>query len=137
MSDTPAAIAPDLLERRDFTMQLILAVLSSATIVVSEACGSSGADPSPVGGGNGGGGGGGGGNGSVSGTISGNHGHVATITAAQLTAGNAVALDITGSANHSHSVSLSAQDILDVAARKTVAKTSTTDSGHDHTVTFN
>jgi len=136
MSDTPAAIAPDLLERRDFTMQLILAVLSSATIVVSEACGSSGADPSPVGGGNGGGGGGGG-NGSVTGTISGNHGHVATITAAQLTAGNAVALDITGSANHSHSVSLSAQDILDVAARKTVAKTSTTDSGHDHTVTFN
>ena len=136
MSDTPAAIAPDLLERRDFTMQLILAVLSSATIVVSEACGSSGADPSPVGGGNGGGGGGGG-NGSVTGTISGNHGHVATITAAQLTAGNAVALDITGSANHSHSVSLSAQDILDVAARKTVAKQSTTDSSHDHTVTFN
>ena len=136
MSDTPAAIAPDLLERRDFTMQLILAVLSSATIVVSEACGSSGADPSPVGGGNGGGGGGGG-NGSVTGTISGNHGHVATITAAQLTAGNAVALDITGSASHSHSVSLSAQDILDVAARKTVAKTSTTESGHDHTVTFN
>ena len=134
MSESPAAIAPELLERRDFTMQLILAVLSSATIVVSEACGSSGADPSPVGGGNGGGGGG---NGSVSGTISGNHGHVATITAAQLTGGNAVALDITGSANHSHSVSLSAQDILDVAARKTVAKVSSTDSGHDHTVTFN
>ena len=132
MSETPTAIAPDLLERRDFTMQLILAVLSSATIVVSEACGSSGADPSPVGGG-----GNGGGDGSVSGTISGNHGHVATITAAQLTAGNAVALDITGSANHSHSVSLAAQDILDVAARKTVAKASTTNSGHDHTVTFN
>jgi hypothetical protein len=135
MSETPTAIAPDLLERRDFTMQLILAVLSSATIVVSEACGSSGSDPSPVGGG--GNGGGGGGDGSVSGTISGNHGHVATITAAQLTAGNAVALDITGSASHSHSVSLSAQDILDVAARKTVAKASSTNSGHDHTVTFN
>ncbi len=42
MSESPAAIAPDLLERRDFTMQLILAVLSSATIVVSDACGSSG-----------------------------------------------------------------------------------------------
>lgn len=135
MSETQAATSPDLLERRDFTMQLILAVLSSATIVVSEACGSSGADPSPVGGGNGGGGGGG--NGSVSGTISGNHGHVATISAAQLTAANAVALDITGSANHSHSVDLAAQDILDVAGRKTVAKLSTTGSGHDHTVTFN
>ncbi len=73
----------------------------------------------------------------MSGSISGNHGHVATITAAQLTAGNAIALDITGSATHSHSVELSAQDILDVAARKTVAKLSTTNSGHDHTVTFN
>ena len=133
MSESPAAIAPDLLERRDFTMQLILAVLSSATIVVSDACGSSGSSPTPVGGG----GGGGGGDGSVSGSISGNHGHVATITAAQLTAGNAVALDITGSANHSHSVELSAQDILDVAARKTVAKISSTNSSHDHTVTFN
>ena len=134
MSETPAATSPDLLERRDFTMQLILAVLSSATIVVSEACGSSGADPSPVGGGNGGGGGG---NGSVAGTISGNHGHVATISAAQLTAANAVALDITGTATHSHSVDLSAQDILDVAGRKSVAKLSSTGSGHDHTVTFN
>jgi hypothetical protein len=85
----------------------------------------------------GGGGGGGAGDGSVSGSISGNHGHVATITAAQLTAGNAVALDITGTADHSHSVSLSAQDILDVAARRQVAKGSSTGSGHTHTVTFN
>jgi hypothetical protein len=75
--------------------------------------------------------------GDVSGVISANHGHVATVTGAELTAGNAVVLDIMGSADHSHRVELSAAEIGQIASGGTVVKSSSIDLSHNHTVTFN
>jgi hypothetical protein len=71
------------------------------------------------------------------GVISNNHGHSATITAAQLTAGGALELDIQGNATHDHRVSLSSSEILDIRSGTRVTRTSTTDEGHSHSVTFN
>jgi hypothetical protein len=81
--------------------------------------------------------------GGVTGEIAANHGHDnATISNAQLTAGNAVELDIRGSADHPHTVSLSMQEVMQVAAGQRVDKTSTNDASvsfgaHAHTVSFN
>jgi hypothetical protein len=59
------------------------------------------------------------------------------ITAAQLTAGGAVSLDIMGQATHTHTVSLSAGEVTQISQGTQVAKSSTTNDGHAHTVTFN
>jgi hypothetical protein len=121
----------NLLDRREFTLQSALAILSAATITIS-GCGGGGDDspspgpsPSPNPGTN------------VTGNVSANHGHVATITAAQLTAGNAIQLDIRGTGDHPHTVELTAAEVSQIAARQTVAKNSTTEAAHSHTVTFN
>ena len=66
-----------------------------------------------------------------------NHGHTATITNADITAGGDVALDITGSANHPHTVSLSAAQVMQIGAGTRVSVASTNDAGHSHIVTFN
>ncbi len=71
------------------------------------------------------------------GAISANHGHVARITGAQLTAGGAIALDIQGTATHTHTVAVSSGDVMDIANNRRVSRLSTTNFGHDHTVTFN
>jgi hypothetical protein len=73
----------------------------------------------------------------VTGAVSANHGHSARITGAQLTAGNSLLLDITGSANHPHSVELGADELSQVANGQRVSKTSSTNSAHNHVVTFN
>ena len=120
--------------RREFSRQAVVAILSAATITIVD-CGGGGSSPAP-------GptpppGGGGGGGGDVAGAISGNHGHTAVVTAAQITAANSVTLDIRGTADHPHSLSLSAAEVGMVGNRQTVAKTSSSDDGHSHTVTFN
>lgn len=66
-----------------------------------------------------------------------NHGHTATITSAQLTAANALSLDITGSSNHPHTVALTAAEVSQIDQNMNDQKTSTNNSGHTHTVTFN
>jgi hypothetical protein len=71
------------------------------------------------------------------GTISDNHGHTAVVTSAQLTAGGAVALNIQGSATHTHTVDLTAAEVTQVRDGQRVSKVSTTTDGHTHTVTFN
>jgi hypothetical protein len=126
LKDTPDL---SLLDRREFTLQFVLAVLSGATITVVSACGGGGnpSSPSPNPGGNTG----------ISGTVTGNHGHRATIDNARLTAGDAVELDIRGDADHPHTISLSANQVMQVAARQRVAVESTTDAAHAHTVIFN
>jgi hypothetical protein len=73
----------------------------------------------------------------VSGTISANHGHIATVTGAQITAANAISLDIRGTATHPHTVQLTSDELSQIGNRVQVAKVSSTDNGHDHTVTFN
>jgi hypothetical protein len=48
-----------------------------------------------------------------------------------------VSLNIMGNATHPHTVSLSASQVQQIGARQRVAVSSTTNDGHDHTVTFN
>lgn len=115
-------------ERRAFTRQSVLALLSGVAVTI--ACGDdteSPTSPSP---------------GGITGSVSANHGHSAAITDAQLTASNSVALQIQGSATHPHTVELSAQEVGQIAARQRVSKASSTndspDAGlHSHTVIFN
>jgi len=126
------------LDRRQFTLAAALAALSGVAITISSACSSGG------GGGYGGpttpsgsGGGGGTGGGDKVGQISANHGHSAVITAAQLTAGGALSLNIQGQADHPHTVELSAADITAIAGNQRVARDSSVTNAHNHTVTFN
>ena len=119
--------------RREFSRQAVVAILSAATITIVDCGGGSdspGPSPSPPPGGGGGGG-------DVAGVISGNHGHTAVVTAAQITAANSVSLDIRGTATHPHTVNLSAAEVGTIGNRQSVSKVSSSDDGHTHTVTFN
>ena len=124
------------LARREFTLAAALAALSGVAITISACGGGSPTAPSTPGGG-GGGGGTGGGAGDKAGVIGSNHGHTAVITSAQLTAAGAISLNIQGSATHPHVVELSAAEITSIAANNRVAKVSSNNESHDHTVTFN
>ena len=76
--------------------------------------------------------------GDVSGTVTGGgHGHSgARITGAQLLTGDAVILTLTGS-GHTHTVSLTADQMGQIADGQQVSVTSSTSGSHEHTVTFN
>jgi hypothetical protein len=121
------------LDRREFTRAAVLAALSGVTITIS-ACGGGGggsspsapSNPNPSLG-----------PGDKAGSIGANHGHSAVITAAQLTAGAAVNLELTVGSGHTHTVNLSAAEVTQIAGGTRVSKTSTTDDAHNHTVTFN
>ncbi len=124
-------------DRREFTLAAALAALSGVVITISaSACGggsspSSPSTPTPSPGG-------GGAATDKTGVIGSNHGHSnSTITAAQLTAGGAVTLNIQGGASHPHTVELTQAEIASIAANQRVSKESSTDNGHSHTVTFN
>ena len=108
--------------RREFSRSAVIALLSSATITITD-CGG-GSEPTPI-------------PSYVAGSISANHGHAAVVTAAQITAANAVSLDIRGSATHPHTVELSAAEVGMIGTRQTVVKVSENNEGHGHTVTFN
>jgi hypothetical protein len=116
------------IDRREFTLQAAMAILAGCTITVAEGCGSSSSSPTtptptpqPS---------------DVTGSISANHGHVAVITGAQITTGSAVALNIQGTATHSHTVEISQGDLQSLKNRQAVTHDSTNNSGHMHTVTF-
>ena len=123
------------LDRREFTVGAVMAMLAGVTITIS-GCG-------------GGGGGGGTGpsptqspstdpsTGDRLGNVSANHGHVARLLAADVTAGNAVRLDIRGSADHPHTVELTAAEVVAIRNGQRVGKGSTDEAFHTHTVTFN
>jgi hypothetical protein len=123
-----------MLDRREFTLAAILAMLSGVTITIS-GCGGGSSSPSspstpaptptPAS------------SGDKMGAISANHGHTVTITAAQLTAGGDVTLQLTEGSGHTHSVSLTGGEVVQVRDNQKVAKESTSNSGHSHTVTFN
>jgi len=121
-----------LLTRREFTVESALAMLAGVTITIS-GCGDNDegtvnvtpTSPTPSGG--------------KTGTVSTDAGHTHTgadITAAQLTAGNAIALTLVGS-GHTHTVALSQTDLSQISAGTRVQKISSTDNAHSHTVTFN
>ena len=120
------------MSRREFTAESVMALLAGVTITIT-GCGGTSSPTSPsttpsTGGTT---------QQDVSGTISNNHGHTATVTGAQITAANAVTLHIMGQATHNHDVSLTSDQLRAIAARTTVSVQSTTDAGHSHTVTFN
>jgi hypothetical protein len=71
------------------------------------------------------------------GQVAGDPTHRAEITAAELSAGGALVLDIKGSAVHSHAVSLSAEEVVAIREKRRVEKVSSTTLSHDHLVTFN
>jgi hypothetical protein len=68
--------------------------------------------------------------------IASNHGHALTISATDKMTGAAKEYDIKGSADHSHMVSLSADDFADLASGTIVIVTSSTNEGHSHDVTI-
>ncbi len=99
--------------RREFTEKSAMAILSGVVISIT-GCGdsSSSASPtpaptpapaSPTGS-----------SGDTVGVVSMNHGHVAILTQAELTAGNMLVLDIDGEAGHPHLVELSADDLAQI-----------------------
>jgi hypothetical protein len=116
--------------RRQFSLDAALAVLAGCVITVSDsACGSStsptAATP-PT---------------DITGSISSNHNHVAVITGAQITADNAVALNIQGTAAHNHTLSITQADLTTLKGRQAISRDSSTDNSatfglHSHTVTF-
>ena len=119
----------DVITRREFTVESIMALLAGVTISVA-GCGDD--DPTPT---------------SpspapttsadVAGSVGTNHGHMASVTGAQITAAGAVTLNIQGTAPHPHTVELTADEVRRIGQRQQVAKTSSTDAGHSHVVTFN
>jgi hypothetical protein len=117
------------LGRREFTLAAAMLALSGATITISACGGGGGSSPSaptqPAP------------SSDKVGVISSNHGHSAVITAAQLTAGGALSLDIRGQSDHPHTVVLTAGQIASIASNQRVSQESTTNDGHSHTVTFN
>ena len=119
-----------LLSRREFTLESALAMLAGVAITISGCGDDSPSSPTPDGGG-------GSSSGNVNGAVSANHGHIATVTAAEITAAGMLNLNIMGTATHPHTVSLSASQVQQIGARQRVAVNSTTNDGHDHTVTFN
>jgi hypothetical protein len=122
---------PALVTRRKFTLEAALAILAGCVITIADACGGkddtpTNPSPAPT---------------DITGTISANHGHTATVTAAQITATNAIVLDIQGNAVHHHTLSLSQADLQTLKNRQPVSRDSSSDvssSGnlHLHTVTF-
>jgi hypothetical protein len=121
------------LGRREFSAAAVMALLSGVAISISGCGDDSPTSPSTMPGT----GGNPGGTSDKTGAISGNHGHSAVVTNVQLTSGGAVRLDIRGTADHPHTLDLSAAEVGAIAATQRVEKESSNDAGHRHTVTFN
>lgn len=71
------------------------------------------------------------------GQVSANHGHRAVITAAQLTAGNGLEMNIQDSGTHGHTITLTAAEVVSIRGGSRVSVTTSTTQNHTHTVTFN
>ena len=123
-----------LLHRREFVATAIT-LLGGAAVTVGCGGGSSSPSsptPTPTS------------SGDVAGAVADNHPdpHIAGITAAQLSAGVALTLDISNS-RHSHTVTLSGAEVTQIAAQSRVSVTSSTNTHsdgnepHSHRVTFN
>ena len=110
------------LDRREFTLRSIVAMLGGAVITIG--CGEGPTQPTYT---------------DKVGNVSNNHGHTVTITGAQMGAGGQVVLDIQGTSSHPHVVELTAADVVAIREGRQVSKASTpSPSGsHEHTVTFN
>ena len=121
------------LSRREFSADALMALFAGVVITVTACDDDNGGGSVIVGPGGGS---------DRTGSVSANHAHTAVVTSAQLTAGNAVSLDIRGGADHPHTVTLSAAEVIQIRDGQRVSTSSTTDASalfgtHAHTVTFN
>jgi hypothetical protein len=121
LEETPA------LSRRAFTLDAALAILAGCVITVTTACDDDDSPTTPTTP-----------TADITGAISANHPapHRVTITAAQITAGAALDLDIRGDSDHPHRITVSQTDLQTLRNRQPVSVASTTDNFHSHTVTF-
>lgn len=124
---------PELIGRRQFSIT-VLGLLGGATIAIG--CGGASSHPaSPTATAS---------EGVTFGVVTGNHPlpHTAAISAAQLTAGNGITLDISNG-SHSHTVILTGAQVMQIATKARVSVDSSTNphsngaDPHAHTVTFN
>ena len=126
MSDHLTLVDDDGITRREFTLDAVLAILAGCVITVTEGCGSSTptTPTTPVT--------------DIAGNVANNHAtpHQVTVTAAMITAGNQVTLNIQGQSTHNHQITLTAANMTSLKNRTAVSTDSTTDNGHSHTVTF-
>lgn len=134
--------------RREFTEKSVMAILSGVVITIT-GCGDSNSSPAtpaqpsptpppapPTGSAD-----------DVAGVVSANHGHIATITRAEIMSGNDLTLDIDGDAGHPHTVELTADELTQIGNGVQVSKAASTLVAddpvypdvptHGHTVTFN
>jgi len=132
MSERRKTHVPDrAIGRREFTAVSAMAILSGVVVTVtgcSKRGGGGGSSPtsptSPPGAGR-------------AGAVSLNHGHVASVTSAQIATGGDIIIDITGTATHPHTVMLTGAELTQIGAGQRVSKESTNNDAHTHTVTFN
>ncbi len=68
--------------------------------------------------------------------IGGHPGHVMEVSLAEVQAGDEIVYDITGDSEHSHSVTLSAEDFATLDETGSVVVVSTFAAGHTHMVTI-
>jgi hypothetical protein len=113
-----------LLSRRAFTVESVLAILATATITITGCDGSTDLGPSPPAG-------------AREGVVSNNHGHRAIVESAQLNSINTVTIDMRFRATHNHELTLTPLELASISENGRLVKTSTTTDGHSHTVTFN
>ena len=123
MENHPDSATDDVVTRREFTLKSALSILSGVVITVSGCDDDPPTSPAPN---------------DIPGIVATNHPtpHVVTVTAAQITAGMAVVLTLTGTPTHTHTVELTSGELGTLKNRQPVAKTSTTDNGHAHEMTF-
>lgn len=115
-----------MITRREFTVETALAMLAGVTITIT-GCGDDddGVGPSPQ-------------PGSRVGVVSSSagHSHTAEVTAGELTAGNAISVELRGG-DHTHTVAISQNELVQIGAGTRVQKESTNVQAHTHVVTFN
>jgi hypothetical protein len=116
-----------IMDRREFLTKAGLVATWAAVSVRVIGCGEDDSNPMN------------GGDGSVQGIVEeeADHIHAVTITAAQLQAGNAVTLTLSTNSGHSHSVALTADEVMSIAGGGTVVAVSSNNSTHTHVVQFN
>ena len=128
------AHAPEVvaLDRRRISVLTALALLGGATLTIT-GCGGGGSPAAPSAPGAG--------StcpaGSRCGLVSRDPLHSAEITAAQLSAGGALTLNIQGNQTHGHVISLSAAEVVAIRDGRQVRKDSSVELNHNHSVIFN
>jgi len=68
-------------------------------------------------------------------TIAANHGHLLMVSKADVAAATAKTYDMQGTADHTHSVTVTAEMFAKLQSNTAISVTSSTDASHDHRIT--